>query len=877
MAQLCRGQSRQITQLQILLLALLLVILSSLCAKAQIYKRPVLVVDPNMHTASVFGAAADATGRFLATGSHDKTVRIWSSSEGNLLRTIRMPMGPGDIGKIFAVALSSDGNMVAAGGWTGDLGGVSIFLFDQNNGKMTGRIGGLPDVVNVLVFSADGHYLAASCRSGGLRVFDRDKNWSEAFRDDTYGHQSYGADFADDGRLATSSFDGKVRLYDRNFKLIATQETLSGHQPFRLAFRPDGDVLAVGYRDKPSLDLLDGHSLARLPGPNVDGLDNGFPFAIAWSADGQMLYASGRYTVPTGNRPVMTWDQAGRGTRRAITAKCGESDDTTTALVALPGGRLLVAKGNPCFTMLQANGGVVWTRRPPGADFRAREKTFSVSADGTAIDFDFEQSGKSPLRFDLRALKLSNQWPTDDRIRPPRQDGLRIEDWYMSERPKLDGKPIALDALERSQSLAIHPDAHGFVLGADWSLRAFNAQGKELWKSAAPEVARAVNITGDGRLVVAAYDDGTIRWHRMDNGHELLALQVLNDKKNWVAWTPEGFYGATPGAYGVLKWHVNRGDDAAAEAVPVSAIPRLKRPDALPLVLQELETYRALGIAEAAAARADVQAATGAAVAPGAQLHILAIGISDYGDKATSLRLKFAAKDANDVASALLATQGSEFNKRGGLYADVKTQYLHDKEADKAAILRAFLSMKENMAKDESGQDLAVILFSGHGAMIDGQFYLLPYGVDASRTPADLEAAAISADEFHNKVAELAKHGRVLVLLDACHSGAATGDGSTLTSNADLLRSIIAASNVTVLTSSRINEFSREDEKWSHGAFSQVLLDALGNDADENHDGLISMSELTHYVATHVSSLTDGQQHLGVEQGYEGELFIAGQ
>jgi hypothetical protein len=74
-------------------------------------------------------------------------------------------------------------------------------------------------------------------------------------------------------------------------------------------------------------------------------------------------------------------------------------------------------------------------------------------------------------------------------------------------------------------------------------------------------------------------------------------LQVLNDKKNWVAWTPEGFYGATPGAFGVLRWHVNRGDDAAGDAVPVSAIPRLKRPDALPLVLQELETARALGIA----------------------------------------------------------------------------------------------------------------------------------------------------------------------------------------------------------------------------------------------------------------------------------------
>ena len=201
---------------------------------------------------------------------------------------------------------------------------------------------------------------------------------------------------------------------------------------------------------------------------------------------------------------------------------------------------------------------------------------------------------------------------------------------------------------------------------------------------AAPGAVWAVNITGDGRLVVAAYGDGTIRWHRMDDGRELLALQVLSDKKNWVAWTPEGFYDATPGAFGVLKWHVNRGNDAAADAVPVSAIPRLKRPDALPLVLQELETARALGIADLAAARFDVQAATGAAVAPGAQLHILAIGISDYGDKATSLRLKFAAKDANDVASALLATQGSEFNKKGGLYAEVKPQYLHDGDADRA-------------------------------------------------------------------------------------------------------------------------------------------------------------------------------------------------
>jgi hypothetical protein len=103
------------------------------------------------------------------------------------------------------------------------------------------------------------------------------------------------------------------------------------------------------------------------------------------------------------------------------------------------------------------------------------------------------------------------------------------------------------------------------------------------------------------------------------------------------------------------------------------------------------------------------------------------------------------------VASALLATQGSEFNKKGGLYADVKPQYLHDADADRAGIFRAFGSMRANMAKDEPGQDLAVVLFSGHGAMIGNQFYLLPYGVDA-RTEADLKASAISANEFHDEV-----------------------------------------------------------------------------------------------------------------------------
>jgi hypothetical protein len=114
----------------------------------------------------------------------------------------------------------------------------------------------------------------------------------------------------------------------------------------------------------------------------------------------------------------------------------------------------------------------------------------------------------------------------------------------------------------------------------------------------------------DGRLVVTADGDG-IRWHRADDGRELLALQVLPIKNepskwDWVLWTPEGFYEATPGAENVLKWVTNHGPDSAATTLPVSAIAKLHRPNALPHVLDQLETAHALGVDDISQARFDV-------------------------------------------------------------------------------------------------------------------------------------------------------------------------------------------------------------------------------------------------------------------------------
>ena len=253
----------------------------------------------------------------------------------------------------------------------------------------------------------------------------------------------------------------------------------------------------------------------------------------------------------------------------------------------------------------------------------------------------------------------------------------------------MNARPIPLYPNERARSVAIAPDAKRFFLGSSFALTAFDDAGTPNWRWHSRNEIWAVNATKDGRIVVTADGDGAIRWHRADDGRELLALQVLPNGKeaaewDWVLWTPEGFYEATPGAQDMLKWVVNHGPDKAATTLPVSAIAKLHRRNALPHVLDRLETEHALGVDDISQARFDVQAATGSAKPPGGVLHVLAIGIDKFGNKAGGLHLDYAAEDAHDVATALLESQKGSPSKTS-LYADVRATYLPNDKASKTA------------------------------------------------------------------------------------------------------------------------------------------------------------------------------------------------
>src|SRR5215469_14381991 len=228
--------------LVLILLALLRA--GSALGEQQLSAPPVLRLETGMHTAPIRAAAIDAGGQLLATASLDKTVRVWSLATGEQLRVLRPAIGFGQEGELYAVAVSPDGQFVVTGGWTGFEWEKknSLYVFEVKTGQLVRRIGGFPQVINRLVWSVDGHYIAAGLAgANGIRVFDT-RNWHEVFADSSYTGPVYGLSFDAAGHLAAAAFDGGVRLYGADLRPIAHVNTPGGGHPYSVAFSPDGRV-----------------------------------------------------------------------------------------------------------------------------------------------------------------------------------------------------------------------------------------------------------------------------------------------------------------------------------------------------------------------------------------------------------------------------------------------------------------------------------------------------------------------------------------------------------------------------------------------------------------------------------------------------------
>jgi WD40 repeat protein len=565
----------------------------------------------------------DAANQFAVTAADDKTVRIWSLPDGHLQRVLRLPVDYEDIGTAYAVAISPDGSTVAVGGWTGQ-SSQNIFLFDRASGALKQRLSDIPNVVLHLAYSGDGRRLAAALGGrNGIRVFDTVNDYRLLPSDTKYDDQVYSVQFDRAGRLVTASYDALVRLYKADqYESPVARFNWIAHRPFSAAFSPDGTRIAVGDTDSHDVIILSGSDLTQPFNPDVTGIPkSGTLSKVGWSRDGHFLYAGGKWSV-NNKRPVRRWDDGGRGPYVDIPT----APNTIMQMVGLNSGSMLVASIHA--VSLIGRDARVTTLQPMGVlDLTSGgAHRLTVSSDGGVIQIDSWEPPHA-YRFALADRVVKIDPPQDKALEAPitENQGIHVTNWDSSRTPTVNGVGIKLMTNEFARSLAFVPGTQRFVLGAEWSLHLFDQFGHDVW----PEDIRVpgetwhVNATNDKRLVIAAYDDGTIRWHRLSDGKELLALFIHPDGQRWVVWTPQGYYDASLGADEMIGWHVNHGYDRAPDFYPVSQFrSRFYRPDVVQRVLHTLDVDEAVRQADGAANRPTTKAAPiGSSLKPVVEIH----------------------------------------------------------------------------------------------------------------------------------------------------------------------------------------------------------------------------------------------------------------
>jgi WD40 repeat protein len=122
----------------------------------------------------------------------------------------------------------------------------------------------------------------------------------------------------------------------------------------------------------------------------------------------------------------------------------------------------------------------------------------------------------------------------------------------------------------------------------------------------------AVSPRPDCRYVLIGSGDQTLTVFNPATGKVLLT--VFPAGRDWVAWTPEGYYAGTPGGERLMGWQVENGPDRLASFYPVERFRKVfYRPDVIRLVLDKGSVKEALDAANAA--RKEQGEAVGEAVA----------------------------------------------------------------------------------------------------------------------------------------------------------------------------------------------------------------------------------------------------------------------
>ena len=285
------------------------------------------------HTRGVNSITYSPDGKYFASGSEDKTIKIWDANRGRELRTLK-----GHAGGVTSVTFYPDGKYLASGSWDN-----LIKLWDANSGMEIYTFQEHNDTVLSLAFSSDGKYLASGVRTNSfysmerhltdtIMLWDVDKGW-ELHTIQDWG-DVYSVAFSPDGKyLASGSNDMTIKIWDTGSGRHIN--TFQGHikSVTSVVFSPDGNQIVSGSRDK-TIKLWgvnSGKEIRTLVGQHI-----GYITSVAFSPAGKYL-ASG-----SEDKTIKLWDVEKGWELRTLSGHTGE----VASVAFSPDGKYLASGSN---------------------------------------------------------------------------------------------------------------------------------------------------------------------------------------------------------------------------------------------------------------------------------------------------------------------------------------------------------------------------------------------------------------------------------------------------------------------------------------------------------------------------------------------------